>query len=253
MGDARKPEVVDTQQALPVRVTKEGKSYRDPSRNKLAQLPEELRAEVDRRLADSGNSCRAVSEWLEDEHATRIGPSSLQYRKKRLDLELLGVKYATSEARAIVEATGGDNEEINRALTTLVQTKLYDMLIQMNTVIEAFDRAGKANSRSAKVMKTRHRHQQKTGAAHQGEPSEGDLSPRRPHSAAVSALSALVRNTAMIGRHVMDTDKWDLDRQIKVAQLVKIADQKVTKIASEAGLSPEVEKTIRDALMEIKV
>jgi hypothetical protein len=193
-----------------------------------------------------------VSEWLEDEHAARIGPTSLHYRKKRLDLRLLPVKYATQEAQDIVAATGGDNEEINRALTMLVQTKIYEMLIQMNTVIEAFDQVRSANLRSRKVMKAVTKHRKKDTTEADSETAE-ELVPQGPTKAALAAVTALVKNTTAIGHHVIETEKWDLDRDLKLAQQIQIAEQKVSKVASEAGISPEVEKTIRDALMEIKV
>ena len=73
-----------------------------------------------------------------------------------------------------------------------------------------------------------------------------------PNKAALVAVSTLVKNTALIGHHVIEGEKWDLDRDIKLIRQIEAADQKVAKVATEAGLSPEVEKSIRDALMEIK-
>jgi hypothetical protein len=252
MADAIQPEVVDTgsdNKTAPL--TREGKPFRERKRNKIAELPEPVRQELDRRLEAEADSCRTLSEWLEEEHAARIAPSSLLYRKKHLDLKLLPVKYATQEARAIVEASGGDNEEINRALTMLVQTKLYEMLVQMNTVIEAFDRVEDANLRSRKVMRTRQKKRRGETLGDQQETTAEDP-PKRPNQAALAAVSALVKNTAAIGHHVIETGKWDLDRDLKLAQRIQEAEQKVSKVANEAGLSPEVEKSIRDALMEIK-
>ena len=244
-----------------MRLTKDGKPFRERKNRKIAQLPDEVRSELDRRLQDSTYSYRLLSDWLEEEHAARIGPTSLHYHKKHhVDLKLLPVKYATQEARTIVEATGGDNEEINRALTMLVQTKIYEMLIQMNTVIEAFDQVQAANLRSRKVMRVKLKQQQKNAAAAQdgtadrdGAAAEEDqLMPQGPNRAAMAAVSALVKNTATIGHHVIETEKWDLDRDLKLAQAIREAEQKVAKVANEAGLSPEVEKSIRNALMEIK-
>ena len=242
--------------AKPVRLTKEGKPFREQRRGKIDELPDEVRGELDLKLAtDSFRSYKLVSRWLEDEHSARISPSALNYRKKhKLDLKLLPVKYATQEARAIVEASGGDNEEINRVLTTLVQTKLYEMLIQMNTVIEAFDQVESANKQSGKVRKARaeKKNQRKQAAGPEAD-ENAQMATQYPNRAALAAVTALVKNTAAIGHHVIEGEKWDLDRDLKLAQQIEAANQKVSKVASEAGLSPAVEETIRAALMEIKL
>jgi|HubBroStandDraft_1064217.scaffolds.fasta_scaffold38566_5 hypothetical protein len=256
MADPIQPEVVKAaSENESVRITKQGKPFRERKNRKIAELPEEVRDELNRRLEDSTYSYRLLSDWLEEEHAARIGPTSLHYHKKHhLDLKLLPVKYATQEARTIVEATGGDNEEINRALTMLVQTKIYEMLIQMNTVIEAFDQVQEANLNSRKMMRARQKNQQKKNAMSQSETADqqNPFLPQGPNKAAIAAVSALVKNTAAIGHHVIEAEKWDLDRDLKLAQAIQEAEQKVSKVANEAGLSPEVEKSIRDALMEIK-
>lgn len=256
------PEIVKANSAptdaKPVRLTKQGKPFREQRRGKIDALPDQVRGELDHRLAtNSFRSYRVISEWLEDEHSARISPSALNYRKKhKLDLKLLPVKYATEEARAIVEATGGDNEEINRILTTLVQTKLYEMLIQVNTVIETFDLVESANARSAKVLAARNKNKSNrkkgTGAEEEAGEDEQPVS-KYPTKAALAAVTALVKNTAVIGHHVIDTDKWDLERDLKLAQQIDVASQKVSKVASEGGLTPEAERTIRAALMEIKL
>ena len=254
MPDAIKPEVVDSVPDKSLPLTKEGKPFRERKHGKIAALPDQVRTEMEHRLAEPGNSLRLVSKWLEDEHAARIGPTSLQRHKRRLDLKLLPVKYATQEARAIVEASGGDNEEINRALTMLVQTKIYEMLVQMNTVIEAFDHVKAANAHSRMWMKT-HREKQKEKAGQGAEPQTNDdaaLLPEQPNPAALVAVTMLAKNTAAIGHHVIEFEKWDLERDLKLARQIEVAEQKVSKVVDEAGLSPEVEKNIRAALMEIK-
>lgn len=242
----------------PVRLTKEGKPFREQRRGKIDDLPDEVRGELDHKLGtDSFRSYRVVSEWLEEEHAARISPSALHYHKKHLDLALLPVKFATKEAQQIVEASGGDNEEINRALTMLIQTKMYEMLVQMNTVIEAFDQVEKANEQSGKVMDARaQKSAQDNPDGADADPETSDTAARAtktPNKAALAALSVLVKNTKEIGEHVTDSQRWDLERDSKLARQIEAASQKVSKVASEGGLSPEAEATIRAALMEIKL
>ena len=252
MAEESKPTVVDAVPGSPLRLTKRSKPYREQVRNKIDHLPDEVHQELDRRLDEEKYTHEELSEWLESEHKVRIGPTSLHAYRRRRDLHLLAVKRATEEARQIVALTGGDNQEINRLLTMLAQTKIYDMLVQMNTVVEAFDRAERANRNSIKRMGAKNRRQAKKDGSSEAQTADA-LSTERPNKAALAAVSTLVKNTTVIGQHVIETDKWGIEREIKLAQLVKIAEEKVSKIASEAGLSPEVEKTIRDALMEIKV
>jgi hypothetical protein len=251
MIEESKPKVVEAEPLLPVRLTKEGKPFREQVRDKIKNLPDDVHEELDRRLDSKKYSLRFLSEWLEEDHGVQIGPTSLHGYQRLRNMNLIAVKRATEEARQIVALAGGDNSEINRVLTMLAQTKIYEMLVQMNTVIEAFDQVDKANNEAIKRTRTRKKKQPKGGSSETE--SEDDLTTERPNKAALAAVSLMVKNTTAIGQHVIETDKWDIEREIRLAQLVKIADEKVCKIASEAGLSPEVEKTIRDALMEIKV
>jgi hypothetical protein len=258
MPNPLEPEVEESaKEAKPVRLTKEGKPFREQRRGKIDALPDEVRGELDSRLAtNSYRSYSWLSRWLEEEHSARISPSAINYRKKhKLDLKLLPVKYATEEARAIVEATGGDNEEINRVLTTLVQTKLYEMLVQMNTVIAAFDMVESAQEQGAKI----HAAREKTSAAMPADGAENESLPdgtqarRMPSKAALTAVAALIKGTAVIGHHVREGEKWDLERDIKLSEQIEAANQKVVKVVREGGLSPEAEEKIRNALMEIKL
>jgi Bacteriophage Mu, Gp27 len=269
-GDSSRPpaadigttEVVKSDSALPeprmIRLTKRGKPFREQRRGKIDELPDEVRNELDHRLAsDAYRSYEWLSRWLEEQHQLRVSPASLSYRKRHnVDLKLLPVKYATQEARAIVEASGGDNEEINRVLTMLVQTKIFDMLIQMNTVIEAVDQADCSSQRSAKVHQRRNRKRAEaaSGEAVAGEAGSdpGTGQPKYPIKMVLAAISTLVKNTTTIGDQLIKGERWDLDRDLKLIQLIEAASRKVSKVASEAGLSPEVEQSIRAALMEIK-
>jgi hypothetical protein len=252
------PEVVKPDKVeKAVRLTREGKPFREQRRGKIAELPEAVRSELDARLTtDSFRNYRWLSQWLEEKHAARISPSALNYRKKhQLDLELLPVKFATQEARDIVAATGGDSEEINRALTMVVQTKLFEMLINLDTMLEAFEQfeSAREHSKNVRVARARKKAGTQPGADKEGTPPpESAVAEFRfPLKMGLAAISALVKNTTAIGAHVRDTERWEIERDTLLSKIDE-ATHKVTKVASEAGLSPELEKTIRDALMEIR-
>ncbi len=259
MARVIEPEVVKSvTQEKPVRLTKAGKPFREQRRGKIDQLPDEVRAELDRRLAtDSFRNYEWLSQWLENEHSARISPSAINYRKKhKIDLQLLPVKYATEEAQRIVEATGGDNEEINRVLTVLVQTKLFDMLVDLNRTKQACDQVEQAVKHSEKVHEARRKRE--SAAAGASAPVEEDSTDpetgksRYPLKLALAAVSVLTKNTTAIGEHVRHGEQWEIERE-ELWQKLEAASQKVSKVAREAGLSPEVEKSIRDALLEIKL
>jgi hypothetical protein len=251
MGTVLEPEVVkSSNEEMPVRLTKEGQPFRAQVRGKIDALPEPAKSELDHRLATNAfRNYRWLSRWLEEVHAARVSPSALNYRKKhKIDLTLLPVKYATQEARDIVAATGGDNEEINRVLTMVVQTKIFEMLIQINTVIEAIDQLESAAQRSKKVRAERARKAGKQGNTGSG----GEIKESKyPSKGGLAAVSVLVKSTTAIGTHVREGQKWEIDRE-ELLRKVAEATQKVSKLANEAGLSPAAEKAIRAAMLEIK-
>ncbi len=258
MPQPLEPEVVKSaSEEQPVRLTKEGKPFRQQRRGKIAALPDEVRAELDRRLAtNSFRNYRGLSQWLEDDHSARISPSALNYRKKHtIDLQLLPVEYATKEAQKIVEATGGDNEEINRILTMLVQTKLFDMLIDMNRAKQACKQVVQTTQHSQNVLAARAKRQAEdssTAAKEAGVETAPPVESKYPPQFVLAAMSALTKNTTAIGAHVREVEHWDIERE-ELLRRLDTATQKVAKVAREAGLSPAAEKKIRAAMMEIKL
>src|SRR5579872_5261648 len=122
------PEVVD---ALP---QEKPKKPRVQVRYKIRHLPPEVRRELDRRLAtDDYVGFRELSHWLEEEHQQRISPSALHtYFRNNFDPLLRAVKIAAMQSAEIVRVTGGDDDLITRALFRLVQTAIFDLLVQLN-------------------------------------------------------------------------------------------------------------------------
>ncbi len=257
MANAIEPDVVDSvTEQKPARLTKEGKPFRQQRRGKIAALPDEVRRELDRRLAtESFRNYKWLSEWLEQDHAARISPSAINYYKRHhIDLELMPVKYATEEAQRIVEATGGDNDKINRILTMLVQTKLFDMLIDMNRTKQACEQVERTNEHSHNVLAARAERQageSGTALVAAGSETAKPVEAKYPPQFVLAAMTTLTKSTTAIGTHVREGEMWDIERE-ELLRRLDTATQKVAKVAREAGLSPQVEKKIRAALMEIK-
>jgi hypothetical protein len=244
MANALVPEVVTAvPEAKAVRLTREGKPFREQRRGKIDALPDPVRGELDGKLAaDSCGDYRGLSQWLEEEHSARISPSAINYRKKhKIDLQLLPVKYATEEAQKIVAATGGDNEEFNRVLTMVVQSKIFDLLIEVNRALAALDQLDRAKKHSRKVREGRARKKGET---------VGES--KYPLKLMAVVMSAMTRNTTEIGTHLRAQEKWELQRE-ELIQKIEAASRTVSKLATEAGLSRAAEEKIRAALMEIKL
>jgi Bacteriophage Mu, Gp27 len=97
-------------------------------RNKIGFLPAALKDELDRRLRDGAfSSYRGLSAWLAAA-GYRISHAALHKYGQKFERRLEAVRIALSEARVIVEQTAGDDEQMQRALMTIAQTRLFGVL-----------------------------------------------------------------------------------------------------------------------------
>jgi hypothetical protein len=102
-----------------------------PWRGKLRTLPPELRAELDRRLVERGfANYRGLVHWL-DQHGCHISINSLSRYGRILERRLATLKIATAQAREVVKAAGGADDTVNEALMRLVQSDLFNVLVEV--------------------------------------------------------------------------------------------------------------------------
>lgn len=102
-----------------------------PPRNAIERLPEELKAELDRRLVASGfGGYVALSEWL-GEQGYQIGKSSIHKYGSAFEKKLGALKIASEQARAIAEAVGDDQNAMGEALVNLAQEKAFGVLLDI--------------------------------------------------------------------------------------------------------------------------
>ena len=66
-------------------------------------------------------------------------------------------------------------------------------------------------------------------------------------------LALLARIVSQLGRVAVAQQKWGVELRDRLAEKLKGAERQVTDLAREAGLSPETERKIRDALLGIQV
>jgi hypothetical protein len=102
--------------------------------DRIKRLPTALRAELDLRIAQRDFSgFRDLKSWLR-QRGYQITTDKVQRYTDKLEEKLVAVRMATEQARAIVEASGDDDVDMNQALLRLVQQHLFTVLVELNRV-----------------------------------------------------------------------------------------------------------------------
>lgn len=93
-------------------------------------LPKELRAELDRKLlASAFSNYRSLKKLLADA-GYQISRGSLQRYGADFETRLAAVSRATAQAKAVVESSSDREGAMSDALMQLVQSRIFDALIQ---------------------------------------------------------------------------------------------------------------------------
>lgn len=109
------------------------------ARSAVTQLPDEIRAELDRRLVASGfGGYVQLSDWLA-EQGLEISKSSLQRYGSQFEKKLGALRVASQQAKAIAEAVGDDQNAMGEALVNLAQEKAFQVLMDMDIDAETQD------------------------------------------------------------------------------------------------------------------
>jgi predicted phage tail protein len=97
-----------------------------PRRPKITQLPPELRAQLEKLLADqSHGGYEALSAWLA-EQGYQIGKSSLA-----------AIRASTEAAKIIAQASPDEADEHSAAVIRLVQSALFDAMLAVREAEDA--------------------------------------------------------------------------------------------------------------------
>jgi hypothetical protein len=103
-----------------------------PQRSKVFALPEGIKRELDKRLVNGGfSNYEALSTWLA-ENGYGISKSSLHRYGTEFEQRLVALKIATEQARAVVEAAGDEEGNMNEALIRLIQQESFNVLVKLN-------------------------------------------------------------------------------------------------------------------------
>ena len=100
-----------------------------PRRSKVAVLPEEVRAELDRRLvAGSFSGYVELAEWLTGQ-GYPISHASVHRHGEELERRIEAVKLATEQAEALVAASPDDTGAVADASIRLAQERIFQVLV----------------------------------------------------------------------------------------------------------------------------
>lgn len=111
-----------------------------PPRSRIeTDLSPELRAELDRRLAEGGfGGYQALTDWLREE-GFEIGRSAVHVYGQALQRRLESVKAATQAAREIAALSPDEEDHRSGAIISMIQSEVFHGLVAMQAVEEEED------------------------------------------------------------------------------------------------------------------
>jgi hypothetical protein len=111
-----------------------------PPRSAILSLPEDVRAELDRRLIRRGfQDYRGLAAWLA-EQGYEIGKSTVHNYGAKFEQKLAALKVATDQAKAIQKAADDNEGNLSEAVISMVQAGMFDVLTNLEDASEEKDR-----------------------------------------------------------------------------------------------------------------
>jgi len=108
-----------------------------PRRPKITQLPPELRAQLEKLLADQTHGgYEALSAWLAGQ-GYQIGKSSLHRYDQKLQRSMAAIRASTEAAKIIAQASPDEADEHSAAVIRLVQSALFDAMLAVREAEDA--------------------------------------------------------------------------------------------------------------------
>lgn len=219
---------------------------------KIKRLPPELRGELNQRLVSGGFSdYRGLSRWLQ-ERGYEISPSAINTYARRFEQRLEAVRLATAQAKAVVEAAPDDDDRINQALLRIVQTTLFEMMIDLNDTRQKIGDVERARKTGAARIRGRRAREGVESGGDRGDAADETIS-RYPSKADLAAVGSVGRTVASLARVELEWRKWREQARAAVERQVGVASEKVSEATCSGGLSPETAAQIRAALLDIRV
>lgn len=103
-------------------------------RSAVEMLPKEVKAWLDKALADGNFSGYNLLETALKERGFNIGKSSIHRYGQKLESKLSAIKASTQAALAIAEAAPDDADLLGSSVIQMVQTEVFNVLVQLQEV-----------------------------------------------------------------------------------------------------------------------
>ena len=100
-------------------------------RSAVELLPKEVKAWLDKTLADGNFSGYELLETALKERGFNIGKSSIHRYGQKLENKLSAIKASTQAAIAIQEAAPDDADLLNQSVMQMVQTEVFNSLVAL--------------------------------------------------------------------------------------------------------------------------
>lgn len=115
-------------------------------RSSITLLPENIRLEFERKLAENGfANYTALTEWL-NQQGYQISRSAVHRYGQQVERRFAAIKNSTEAARLIAEGASDESDTRSEALMAMLQTELFDALVQIGEMndseLNALDRFG---------------------------------------------------------------------------------------------------------------
>jgi len=227
------------------------RSQRSRRGYKIRNLPAELHKQLDERLGSGEyGSLRNLAQWLRD-NGHDISHSSISKYKRKFEQRLEAVRLASYQARAVVDSAPDNDAKINEGLMRLVQTTLFEMLVEMNDTRQRLAGAEVARAHSRLRLNMRAKRARARGEAQPtaAGDEEAELNAKWPTAADLAAVNSVARTIATLGKFQLDWQKWRSMAAATLSERVNRASEVVAEAARKGGLSGDAEKQIRDALL----
>jgi hypothetical protein len=108
-------------------------------RAKIEELPEDVRHWLERALTESGFSGYEQLETLLRDKGFEIGKSSIHRYGQKIERRFAAIKASTEAARILTEGAADDQDARSGAIIALIQSELFESIINMQEAEEGAD------------------------------------------------------------------------------------------------------------------
>lgn len=186
------------------------------SRSTVEKLPEEVRRWLERSLTESGFSGYAELENLLREQGYVISKSAIHRYGQKIEKRFGAIRAATEAARMLTEGAEDDQDARSEAVIALIQTELFESIVQLQ------------------------------------EAGEEEIDPKKR----VELLSKVAKNIATLSRASVNLKKFQADVRERIKreareELIREQREKLDELGKTGSISQEALATVIKAAYDL--